>query len=187
MCCSCTAGSDTLPGRRGEIFAAVSGELLLYLKPPRSERNPFFLLTACPSCGLVASSWQDRRLLQRARLHTKTQKETQFAERHSSSLCFSGTARAPAAKLLLIVLSVIPPKTVKVSAESFLFSISFFRRMGALVPLQSPFLPNLLRPNLLRPKEASRQADISCPVHRETPIQGYCSRAFGGCIVGVFP
>ena len=99
----------------------------------------------------------------------KCKKETQFAERHSSSLCFSGTARAPAAKLLLIVLSVIPPKTVKVSAESFLFPIFFFRRMGALVPLQSPFLPNLLRPNLLRPRDASRQADISCPVHRETP------------------
>ena len=99
----------------------------------------------------------------------KCKKETQFAERHSSSLCFSGTARAPAAKLLLIVLSIIPPKTVKVSAESFLFPIFFFRRMGALVPLQSPFLPNLLRPHLLRPKEASRQADISYPVHRETP------------------
>jgi len=73
-------------------------------------------------------------LLRRARLHTKTQKETQFAERHSSSLCFSGTARAPAAKLLLIVLSIIPPKTVKVSAESFFFPIFFFQTNGRTCP-----------------------------------------------------
>ena len=41
VCCSCTAGSDTLPGRRGETFAAVSGELLLYLKPPKVKRDRF--------------------------------------------------------------------------------------------------------------------------------------------------
>ena len=49
VCCSCTAGSDTLPGRRGETFAAVSGELLLHLKPPRSERNPCCFLPILPS------------------------------------------------------------------------------------------------------------------------------------------
>lgn len=64
----------------------------------------------------------------------KCKKETQFAERHSSSLCFSGTARAPAAKLLLIVLSIIPPKTVKVSAESFFFPIFFFQTNGRTCP-----------------------------------------------------
>jgi len=67
-------------------------------------------------------------------LIAKKKKETQFAERHSSSLCFSGTARAPAAKLLLIVLSIIPPKTVKVSAESFFFPIFFFQTNGRTCP-----------------------------------------------------
>ena len=50
-----------------------------------------------------------------------------------------------------------------------------------MAPFLSPFLPNLLRPHLLRPEEASRRADISCPVHREAPIQGYCNRAFDDC------
>ena len=169
-----------MPRSRGR-FSCISN------RPDLRGIHAVFCLFFHPSCRLVATGWQSRWLLRRARLHTKMQKETQFAEWHSSSLCFSGTARAPAAKLLLIVLGVIPPKTVKVSAESFLFPIFFFRRMGALVPLQSPFLSNLLRPHLLRPEEGSRRADISCSVHREAPIQGYCSRAFGGCIVGVFP
>ena len=49
VCCSCAAGSDTLPGRRGESFAAVSGAFLLHLKPPRSERNPCCFLPILPS------------------------------------------------------------------------------------------------------------------------------------------
>ena len=49
VCGSCAAGSDTLPGRRGETFAAVSGALLLHLKPPRSERNPCCFLPILPS------------------------------------------------------------------------------------------------------------------------------------------
>ena len=49
VCCSCAAGSDTLPGRRGETFAAVSGAFLLHLKPPRSERNPCCFLPILPS------------------------------------------------------------------------------------------------------------------------------------------
>lgn len=153
VCCSCAAGSGTLPVRRGETFAAVSGAFLLHLKPPRSERNPCCFLPILPSFlpprGLRPAKPVAAPTSEAPYKNAKRDAADRMA---ASSLCFSGTARAPAAKLLLIVLSVIPPKTVKVSAESFLFPIFFFRRMGALVPLQSPFLPNLLRPNLLRPE-----------------------------------
>ena len=122
------AGVRPLPRSR-EALSPVSSN-----RPDLRGIHAVFCLSFHPSCRLVASGRQSRWLLRRARLHTKTQKETQFAERHSSSLCFSGTARAPAAKLLLIVLSIIPPKTVKVSAESFFFPIFFFQTNGRTCP-----------------------------------------------------
>ena len=50
------------------------------------------------------------------------------------SLLQRHSASARRGKLLLIVLSVIPPKTVKVSAESFLFPIFFFQTNGRTCP-----------------------------------------------------
>ena len=150
--------------RSREALSPVSSN-----RPDLRGIHAVFCLSFHPSCRLVASGRQSRWLLRRARLHTKNAKRDAADRMSASSLCFSGTARAPAAKLLLIVLSIIHRKRLRFLRNLFSFQSSFFRRMGALVPLQSPFLPNLLRPNLLRPRDASRQADISCPVHRETP------------------
>ena len=169
--------------RSREAFSPVFSN-----RPDLRGIHAVFCLSFHPSCRLVASGWQDRWLLRRARLHTKTQKETQFAEWHSSSLCFSGTARAPAAKLLLIVLSVIPPKMVKVSAESFFFPIFFFsdewahlshysRRSSLTYSALTYFAQRMLRGKQIFPAQCTARL----------LIQGYCSRAFGGCIVGVFP
>ena len=80
----------------------------------------------------------------------------------ATSLCFNGRAQAPAARLFL----VIPRWSLRLLGYHFFFCFTFFRRMGALVPLQSPFLPNLLRPDLLRPKDniaASRSFLPSAP------------------------
>ena len=57
--------------RSREALSPVSSN-----RPDLRGIHAVFCLSFHPSCRLVASGWQDRRLLQRARLHTKTQKET---------------------------------------------------------------------------------------------------------------
>ena len=122
------AGVRPLPRSR-EALSPVSSN-----RPDLRGIHAVFCLSFHPSCRLVASGRQSRWLLRRARLHTKNAKRDAADRMSASSLCFSGTARAPAAKLLLIVLSIIPPKTVKVSAESFFFPIFFFQTNGRTCP-----------------------------------------------------
>ena len=63
------AGERALPRSRGR-FSCISN------RPDLRGIHAVFCLSFHPSCRLVASDRQSRWLLRRARLHTKTQKET---------------------------------------------------------------------------------------------------------------
>ena len=117
------------------------------------------------SCCPVASGRQSRGLLQRAGRSKKRKKRRSMPDGILRLFASTVGRKRPPRNDFLSVYYAAPWRCTFLRCR-FAFGFLFFRRMGALVPLLSPFLPNLLRPDLLRPKDniaASRSFLPSAP------------------------
>lgn len=155
--------------RSREALSPVSSN-----RPDLRGIHAVFCLFFHPSCRLVASGRQSRWMLRRARLHTKTQKET----RQTGCLLrlFISSARRKETPCHFIHSS-------PVNFGGLLNILRSFRNDRAHYTLC--FRRSSLTYFALKKRRGEQIFPAQCTAR--LLIQGYCSRAFGGCIVGVFP
>ena len=161
-----------MPRSRGR-FSCISN------RPDLRGIHAVFCLFFHPSCRLVATGWQSRWLLRRARLHAKMQKET----RQTGCLLrlFISSARRKETPCYFIHSSPVNLGVLLNILRSFRNDRAHyalcFRRSSLTYSALTYFAQGMLRGKQIFPAQCTARL----------LIQGYCSRAFGGCIVGVFP
>ena len=165
--------------RSREALSPVSSN-----RPDLRGIHAVFCLSFHPSCRLVASGRQSRWLLRRARLHTKMQKET----RQTGCLLrlFISSARRKETPCHFIHSSPVNLSVLLNILHSFRNDRAHytlcFRRSSLTYSALTYFALTYFAQGMLRGKQI-----FPAQCTARLLIQGYCSRAFEGCIVGVFP
>ena len=160
--------------RSREALSPVSSN-----RPDLRGIHAVFCLSFHPSCRLVASGRQSRWLLRRARLHTKTQKETRqtgwllrlfisSAGREETPCHFIHSSPVNLSVLLNILRSFRNDRAHYTLC---------FRRSSLTYSALTYFAQRKRRGKQIFPAQCTARL----------LIQGYCSKASKGCIVGVFP